>query len=565
MAWHQSKWFRILVVLVGLLVVALLAAPYLLSMDRYRSTIVEQLEKETGRDIEIEKLRLHFLPSLHVQVVNLRVKNPRGFPEGDTVVVESVNIGLAFWPLLKRQVEISSIGIDDVEVHLLRNEQGQTNTGLRRRARPAAKKPAGEGPAVEITRVGAVTVSDVKISSGTFWSRERRIYPSWEVKGINLEVAGVDLADPQWLRKLVADVDLSTIEVSTPSLKTPLRFADGDIEVKNNAAGGDFTLALGELRADGTVKVADLEKPVADFTLKMEELDVSKVAALAAEKPKGGGAGPGGGGEGAGGSGKLLARGTVEVGKVIIPPVSAENVKGNVRVYGNRLEVDPFTVDFYGGRTQGTATVDLAQAAMPARVNARVQGVNVAKAVAAASPGAKGKLTGTFESDARLNVPLGAKDLMGALTGDGTFAVRNGTFPGMNLEGTLAGMAKFLQMEVPKGDTKFSYFGGDFRIASQRVHSRNLDLKAETLEASLGGSFGFDQTLSYTGSGLLTGKPSAEQQQQQKKDDNPLGGLRRVFGQVARQTIGQMRVPFSVTGTFQDPKFLLVGSPTPVR
>ena len=564
MAWHQSKWFRILVVLVGLLLVALLAAPYLLSIDRYRSTIVEQLEKETGRDIEIEKLRLHFLPGLHVQVVNLRVKNPRGFPEGDTVVVESVNIGLAFWPLLKRQVEISSIGIDDVEINLLGNEQGQTNTGLRRRARPAAKKPAGEAPAVEVTRVGAVSVSDVKISSGTFWSRERRIYPAWEVKGINLEVEGVDLANPQWLRKLEAGVDLSTIEVTTPSLKEPLRFADGEIEVKNNAAGGDFTLALGELRADGTVKVADLEKPVADFTLKMEELDVSQVAALAAEKPKGAGAGPGGGGEGAGGSGKLLARGTVEVGKVIIPPLSAENVKGNVRLYGNRLEVDPFTVDFYGGRTQGTAYVDLAQAAMPARVNARVQGVNVAQAVAAASPGAKGKLTGTFESDARLNVPLGAKDLMGALTGDGAFAVRNGTFPGMNLEGTLAGMAKFLQMEVPKGDTKFSYFGGDFRIASQRVHSRNLDLKAETLEASLGGSFGFDQTLSYTGSGLLTGKPSAEQQQQ-KKDDNPLGGLRRVFGQVARQTIGQMRVPFSVTGTFQDPKFLLVGSPTPVR
>jgi uncharacterized protein involved in outer membrane biogenesis len=232
-------------------------------------------------------------------------------------------------------------------------------------------------------------------------------------------------------------------------------------------------------------------------------------------------------------------------------------------LYGNRLQVDPFTVDFYGGRTQGAAYVDLAQAAMPARVNARVQGVNVAQAVAAASPEAKGKLTGTFESDARLSVPLGAKDLMSALAGDGTFAVRNGTFPGMNLEGTLAGMAKFLQMEVPKGDTKFSYFGGDFRIASQRVHSRNLDLKAETLEASLGGSFGFDQTLSYTGTGLLTGKPSAEQQQQ--KSDSPLGGLRRVFGKVAQSTIGQMRVPFSVTGTFQDPKFLLVGTPSPVR
>jgi len=566
MAWHRSKLFRLLAVLLGLLLAALLLAPYLLDIDRYRATAIEQLEKETGRDVEIEKLRLHFLPRLHLAVVNFRVKNPPGFPEGDTLAVESINIGLAFWPLLKRQVEITSVGIDNVQVNLLENERGQTNTELRRRARPAAKKPAGEKPLVEVTRIGGVSLTDVKVAAGSFWSHEKRIYPAWTAAGINLAVESLDLADPKWLRKLEADVDLSTIEVSLPSLKEPLRFADGEIEVQKNTAGGDFTLALGELRADGTVKVADLEKPVADFTLKMEELDVSQVATLAAEKPKGGGAGPSGGGGGDAGGGKLLARGTVEVGKLIIPPLSAENLKSNVRLYGNRLEVDPFTVDFYGGRTQGTAYVDLAQASMPARVNARVQGVNVAKAVAAASPEAKGKLTGTFESDARLNVPLGAPDLMAALTGDGTFAVRNGTFPGMNLEGTLAGMAKFLQMDVPKGDTKFSYFGGDFRILSQRVHNSNLRLQAETLEASLGGSFGFNQTLSYTGWGLLTGKQSAEQQQQQQqKDDSPLGGLRRVFGKVAQQTIGQMRVPFSVTGTFQDPKFLLVGSPSPVR
>ena len=566
MAWHRSKWFRLLAVLLGLLLAALLLAPYLLDIDRYRATAIEQLEKETGRDVEIEKLRLHFLPRLHLAVVNFRVKNPPGFPEGDTLAVESINIGLAFWPLLKRQVEITSVGIDNVQVNLLENERGQTNTELRRRARPAAKKPAGEKPLVEVTRIGGVSLTDVKVAAGSFWSHEKRIYPAWTAAGLNLAVESLDLADPKWLRKLEADVDLSTIEVSLPSLKEPLRFADGEIEVQKNTAGGDFTLALGELRADGTVKVADLEKPVADFTLKMEELDVSQVATLAAEKPKGGGAGPSGGGGGDAGGGKLLARGTVEVGKLIIPPLSAENLKSNVRLYGNRLEVDPFTVDFYGGRTQGTAYVDLAQASMPARVNARVQGVNVAKAVAAASPEAKGKLTGTFESDARLNVPLGAQDLMAALTGDGTFAVRNGTFPGMNLEGTLAGMAKFLQMDVPKGDTKFSYFGGDFRILSQRVHNSNLRLQAETLEASLGGSFGFNQTLSYTGWGLLTGKQSAEQQQQQQqKDDSPLGGLRRVFGKVAQQTIGQMRVPFSVTGTFQDPKFLLVGSPSPVR
>jgi len=132
MAWHRSKLFRLLAVLLGLLLAALLLAPYLLDIDRYRATAIEQLEKETGRDVEIEKLRLHFLPRLHLAVVNFRVKNPPGFPEGNTLAVESINIGLAFWPLLKRQVEITSVGIDNVQVNLLENERGQTNTELRR-------------------------------------------------------------------------------------------------------------------------------------------------------------------------------------------------------------------------------------------------------------------------------------------------------------------------------------------------------------------------------------------------------------------------------------------------
>lgn len=557
-AWYRSKGFRIAAVVVAVLLLLLLLAPYVLNIDNYRATIVEQIKKETGREVEIEKLRLHFLPSLHVQVVNLRVKNPRGFPAGDTVAVESVNIGLAFWPLLKRQVEISSVDVDGVEANLLTNERGETNYALPRR-RGASKKAAAEKAAVEVTKVGAVTLDDVKVTSGSFWSRQKRVYPTWTVTGINLEVEGVDLSDPGWLGKLESRVDLSTIEASLPSLKEPLRFTDGDIRVKDNAASGDFTLALGSLRADGTVKVANLEKPVADFTLTMKELNVAEVGAAAAAGKAQGGAGPQGGG--GGGSRQLLARGTVEIGRVLIPPLSAENVKAQVRLYGDRLEVDPFTVDFYGGRTQGNLRVDLTQSAMPARVNARVQGVNVARAVAAASPQAKGKLTGTFESDAQLATQLGAGDPLGALTGDGTFAVRDGTFPGLNVEGTLAGMAKFLQMDVPQGDTRFSYFGGDFRIGNQRVHNRKLDLRAETMEASLGGSFGFDQSLSYTGTGLLTGKGA---QQQEQKSSNPLSGLRRVFGRVAQQTFGRMRVPFSVTGTFQDPKFVLAGPPQPI-
>ena len=559
-SWYRSKLFRIVAIVLALLVVVLLVVPYLLNLDTYRTTLVDELKKSTGREVEIEKLRLRLLPSLGVTVVNLRVKNPPGFPAGDTLGVERIDVGLALGPLLRRQIEVTSVSVKAVQVNLLANERGQTNYELPPEPKPPArgrKAPSPEEAPVTLGRIDTVALEDATVSSGTFWTRDKVVHSGWAASGINVKAHGFDFSDPQWLRKMSAQVDLSTIEITSPSLKQPLRFSDGAVEVKENTVSGDYALALGELRASGTMKVADLARPVADFTLAMKELKLADVNAVMGSGPKGA-PGPS---AGAAGRPQLLAQGTVQVDKLVAPPLTAQKVQGKVRVYSNRLEVDPFSLELFGGRTRGSLGIDLTQSSLPTWVSARVEGVNVAQAAAAASPESKGKITGRFESDARLTLPLGASNPVAGLGGGGTFAVRDGTFPGLNLEGTLAKMAKFMQMSVPSGDTRFSFFGGDFRIADQRVHSSNLRLDAETLEASLQGSFGFDQTLNYTGSGMLTGKGGTQQQQ----SGNPLGGLGRVFGGVMQQTIGRMRVPFTVRGTFQNPQFITAGAPTPIR
>lgn len=560
--WKQSKLLWAGAAAVALLLVALLVAPYFLDIDRYRPAIVEALAKETGRAVEIERLGLHFLPSVHVHVANLRLKNPRGFPAGDTVAVERIDIGLAFWPLLRRQVEVTSVTIQSVAVNLLTNQRGRTNSSsllARRRPSRAQKQSAEAVPAISLTRVGSVALEDVSITAGTFRQGRKRVYPAWTISGINLEARGFDFSEAQWLKKVEAEIDLSTIEMTSPALRQPLRFSDGDVAVKENAAEGDFTLALGQVAARGTLKVADLAKPVADFTLTVKELNTEQLAAVLAGGKKGGPKPPSGGRSG---RSRLLARGTMKVDRVLVPPLRAGNLQAKVRLYSNRLEMDPFSFNFYSGRTRGSLGVNLSQAALPARVNAKVEGVNVLQVVEALSPKAEKKVTGTLEADARLGLPLGADDPLAGLSGQGNFAVRDGTFPGLDLQGTLAGMAKFFQMDLPQGDTRFTLFGGDFRISRQRVHSNKVLVEAESLEATLRGSFGFDQTLNYTGSGLLTGKGAG---QQRKPSRNPITGIRRLFGKVAQQTIGRGRVPFTVRGTFQDPKFILAGPPQPVQ
>ncbi len=553
-AWYRKKLVIIAGVILVLILGVLLLVPYLIDIDNYRSAVVEQAEKATGRKVEIEKLRLHFLPSVHVAVVNFRIKNPNGFPEGDFVHVEDIDLGVALGALLDKQVEITSASLDGVAINLLTNEQGRTNSEFATPApagNPGRGNPSSSGD-FGLKPIEKISVSDITITSGSV--SRRKVIPYWTLTGLELVVRGLDPGQANPLKTIETELDLSSVEVSSPSLKEPLKFKDGEIKVAAGAADGKFTAALGDLRADGTVKIAKLDKPVADFTLAMNELNTSELAAVMGGAAQ---AGP------RGGRGELLARGTVSVDKLVAPPLTARSVRGQARIYDNRIDIDPFSLEIFSGRTRGSLSVNTSDAAMPANVAARMEGVNVKQALETLNPGGKNKVTGTFEADARLGVPLAARDPLAALGGQGTFAIRNGTVPGMNIRSAAAAMTKLIQVDLPQGDIPFSYLGGDFHISDRRVHNSKVDLQGDQVEASASGSFGFDQTLDYRGLGSVKGRGTSQSQQSATDPGKILGGI---FGSVMKQTmnISGARVPFSIRGTFADPKFMITGPPYPI-
>ncbi|MGH9789213.1 MAG: AsmA-like C-terminal region-containing protein, partial [Candidatus Acidiferrales bacterium] len=268
-------------------------------------------------------------------------------------------------------------------------------------------------------------------------------------------------------------------------------------------------------------------------------------------------------GPASGGGGNLLARGSVVVGTLTVPPLTARNFKGQARLYGNRVEVNPFSLQVFNGRASGGLTLNTADGSMPASLGLKVEGVDVKTALNALNPGGKNDVTGTFESDGRFGLPLTARNPLAALGGQGTFAVRNGTVPGVDIRSSLMQVAKLIQMDVPQGPIAFTYFRGDFRIAGQRVHSSKLALQGDKLEATASGSLGFDRTLNYGGMGTVKGSGTVQTQQEERSPAKIFG---RVLGSVVKQTmnISGARVPFTVRGTVADPKFTVTGPPTPI-
>jgi hypothetical protein len=133
--------------------------------------------------------------------------------------------------------------------------------------------------------------------------------------------------------------------------------------------------------------------------------------------------------------------------------------------------------------------------------------------------------------------------------------VRNGKVVGFNLGalnalGRVQQIISFGQAGGSVADTSFSLLGGDLRIAGGRVSSNQIHLDSSLGTADMKGSFGFDQTLNYDGRAVLSGGGSGG------GSNNPVSVLGGILGTVTKQPISHMSVPFSVRGTFEDPKIM---------
>ncbi len=568
--WYRSTRVRLGGTILGLGVIVALVIPSLIPVDRFRPLLARLIEAGTGRQVQIDALRLHLLPTVHLQAVNIRLENPPGFPQGDAISVKSVDLGVVPRALLSRRLEVTYIAIGGMRVNLLRDPAGRTNFDLSAPARSAPAETSAAAarstPFLTIDHVGGVTVTNVEITSSSSDARLGQAPSSFTLSGLNARIGSIDLNAPDWPKRLNVVIDLRRARLTTASLAKPVQFQTGELVVKDGAGRGTFSGSLDNMRAEVTAAIASLDPLSMTFTVAIPELDLNKLQSLMVSSPSSrraeaiSAASSSAGRQALPALHRLLGRGEVKIGRFIFSPLEVTRMSSRLSVYTNTVEVDSYAISVYGGTVQGAATLDYSAPGLPAAVTAEVSGVNLGRLVSTLPPQAQ-KITGKLDTVLRLATALG-RDPMAALTGGGTFAVRNGSFPGLDLKSNLAQIAKALQLNAPTGDTRFSYFGGDLRIAQERVYSNALRLDAEGLEGTSRGSLGFNKTLDYTGTvGLTSLAPGASPPAGQSPS---VGQMLSNILQGAAGTVG-VRVPFSLRGTVDDPKFSLAGTPQLIR
>jgi len=250
----MSKAKKVALVLVVVLVIigAALAivVPMLLDVDRYRPQVIAQIQRETGKPVQIGHMDLTVFPQVAIRVADFSLGNPTGFPTGDFVEAKKIYVVVNASALLHHKVEITSLQLDDLTLDMLENVHGKWNfENPPSRAAPPSEPSGEHGASFTLGIISKLTVSHGQFTAASLLASGGQGPSLMKVQGAAIDLRQVDLnafttaslrapASPLgelalltgWFNTLVYAADQAGPAVAQGTLKADqLQFGDIDV------------------------------------------------------------------------------------------------------------------------------------------------------------------------------------------------------------------------------------------------------------------------------------------------------------------------------------------------
>jgi AsmA protein len=195
----MNSKLRILLVVVAVLIVAVIAIPFLVPVNQFRPTIEEKASAAMGRKVQVGNMSFSlFSGSLSAE--NLAIGDDPKFSNSNFLTAQSLKVGVEVMPLIfHKTLNITGITIEKPEVTLLHNPAGQWNySSLGGAAAQAPAKSAtrvstsapaqSSGAPVDIS-VKKLELKGGRIIIGTTNSQKRSTYDNVDVVATDFSAA----------------------------------------------------------------------------------------------------------------------------------------------------------------------------------------------------------------------------------------------------------------------------------------------------------------------------------------------------------------------------------------
>lgn len=262
-----GKVVRYSLILLVLVFALLVAAPFFIDANQYKSLIVDQAEKATGRHIEIGTLHASLFPWVGLTLEDVHIANPKGFAAGDLLQVKSLDVQVAVMPLLRGKYQIERFALDSPRVHLMRAADGFTNwEDLVSGGQPAKPGQATGQPAAQVNSAAGNAAPAVQQGEGVLAALTAR-----SLRMSDGEVHYLDATKEQAIDLTALNIDVDDVQMQRPV----------SLSVSGKLDGNAFSLdgMVGPLGDVGSLDVKHL--PVKGH-LGVPGADIGKLAKFAA-------------------------------------------------------------------------------------------------------------------------------------------------------------------------------------------------------------------------------------------------------------------------------------------
>ena len=228
------KLLMVLGVVVSLLVIAALAAMLLIDPDDYRDEIAQRSTDQLGREVSLDgPMSLKVFPWLAIEISDVGVGNPPDFGEAPSLArVGSAIASIRVWPLIRGELEIGAITLENAEFNLVTNRAGRSNLdGLLADPEPGVERAE---PDLGTLALGQIRLRDIRLVNLDQQTGQRQM----------IRIDALNLAPFRAEQPVVFDLIASVLDGEQEVVR--ISSLSGTIQVARNLSGIQLGNLVGE-------------------------------------------------------------------------------------------------------------------------------------------------------------------------------------------------------------------------------------------------------------------------------------------------------------------------------
>ena len=129
----SKKFLKVIGIIFGIIIVLLIAATVtakiIFTKEKILAYALPKIEQALNRKVAVEDASISILGGIGVEIKGVTIENLPGFKEKNLLTLDEFSVGVKFWPLLKKRIELKKLTLIRPTINLEKKTAELTNYG----------------------------------------------------------------------------------------------------------------------------------------------------------------------------------------------------------------------------------------------------------------------------------------------------------------------------------------------------------------------------------------------------------------------------------------------------